>query len=256
MPDSSFFNNDLFHFKHIVLIAVSLAVIVAGTIVTRRFKIKTMYRILMGVGIVSETVKVFSYVLMNEDRLGGYLPKTDLPFHLCSVQLIFIFILNFSKNEKIKKLLHAFMYPTCLIGGAMALLIATSSSRSNWFITVQYFTYHSVIIIFALYLLMHERFTVKDYARCLAFLGFMGMAAIYVNSILYDGVSDINFMYVIHPPVSGIPLFNTDHGWLVYIIEYAVIAVAAVTACYGKPIVKALFSGKRGSVPAEEQISR
>ncbi|MBP1588235.1 MAG: YwaF family protein [Clostridia bacterium] len=241
MPASSFFNNDLFHFKHIVLMAVSLIIIIVGTILTRKFKLKTMYRILMAVGIVSETVKVFSYVLMNEDKLGGYLPKTDLPFHLCSIQLIFIFILNVSGNEKIRRILHAFMYPTCLIGGVMALIIATSSSRSNWFITVQYFTYHSAIIIFALYLLMHERFTVKDYTRCLVFLAFIGMTAIYVNSILYDGASDINFMYVIHPPIDGIPFFNTSNGWLVYMVEYAIIATLAVTACYIKPVFRAIF---------------
>ena len=254
--DPSFFNNDLFHFKHIILIAVSLIIIVAGTVLTRRFKLKTMYRILMAVGIVSETVKVFSYILMNEDRLGGYLPKTDLPFHLCSIQLIFIFILNISENEKIRRILHAFMYPTCLIGGVMALLIATSSSRSNWFITVQYFSYHSVIIVFALYLLMHERFTVKDYGRCMVFLGFIGMMAIYVNSILCDGVSDINFMYVIHPPVNGIPLFNTDHGWLVYMIEYAVIATVAVTACYIKPVFSAIFGKKQAAVLSEDPAAK
>ena len=49
-------------------------------------------------------IKVFAYAIMNEERLGGILPKSDLPFQLCSIQLIFFAILIFSKNEKIKKM--------------------------------------------------------------------------------------------------------------------------------------------------------
>ncbi|MBQ9481167.1 MAG: hypothetical protein IJU84_03290, partial [Clostridia bacterium] len=39
---------------------------------------------------------------------------------------------------------------------------------------------------------------------------------------------------------SGLPLLNKDHGWLVYIINYAWIAVTALTLCYIKPVVKAI----------------
>ena len=52
------------------------------------------------IGIISEIIKVVYYIVRNESTHGGYLPKTDLPFHLCSIQIIFLAILHYSKNEK------------------------------------------------------------------------------------------------------------------------------------------------------------
>ena len=69
-------------------------------------------------GIISETIKVFYYISTNDN--GNYLPPTDLPFHLCSIQIIFLFILHMSENQKIKRLLLAFMIPTGLFGGIAA----------------------------------------------------------------------------------------------------------------------------------------
>ena len=70
-------------------------------------------------------------------------------------------------------------------------------------------------------------------------------AAMYINSILYDGVSNINFMYVASPPMGGLPFLNEDHGWLVYIAHYGCLVLLCVTACYIKPIVKALSRKKQ-----------
>ena len=84
------------------------------------------------------------------------------------------------------------------------------------------------------------KFTIKDYFNTLKMLGLVGLFAIYINSILYDGESNINFMYVINPPVDGLPLLNKDHGWLVYILTYAAIAFLAVSICYIKPIILAI----------------
>ena len=42
------------------------------------------------------------------------------------------------------------MVPSCLIGGAAALLIPTTSAMNYWIITFQYFIYHIMIIVFAI----------------------------------------------------------------------------------------------------------
>lgn len=250
---------DMFQLRHILAIVICAALIVVLPILAakKNLKISTVHRILLAVGIVSETIKVIAYILMNEETLGGYLPKTDLPFHLCSIQIIFILILNFSKNEKVKHLLQGFMIPTCLIGGIAAIILATSSARSNWVIAVQYYGYHSVITAYAIYLLANKeiKFTVKDYANTLIMLAITLFVAIYINSILYTpkfvlnpetGLFEakefmsINFMYVSDPPQSGLPFLNEDHGWIVYIVHYALLAAFAVTMCYIKPIIDAI----------------
>jgi len=183
----------------------------------------------------------------NEATHGGILPKTDLPFHLCSIQILFIVVINISSNEKIKRFLYSFMIPSCLLGGIAALLLATSSSLNGmWILSLQYFGYHVAIIVLALKLMTSKEFspTIKDYFNCLKFLLVLMFGAMYINSILYDGVSKINFMYVASPPMDGLPFLNENHGWLVYIAHYGCLVLFCVTACYAKVIFKALTKKK------------
>ena len=74
------------------------------------------------------------------------------------------------------------------------------------------------------------------------FLGVVGLGAIYLNSILNDGSGNINFMYVVKPPQENLPILNLDHGWFVYILSYAGVAVTCITIIYIKPIIKAIKS--------------
>lgn len=233
----------LFGTKHIILIAVSFVLIGVLYFLSRRLSLAKMCKALFYVGIVSETVKIFYYIITNEDKLGGYLPKTDLPFHLCSIQILFIAFIVYSKNDSVKRFIMSFMIPSCLFGGIAAILIATDSSRNGSpVITAQYFLYHIAITVFALYLLTSREFkvTVKDYTNSLKFVGIVMFFAVYINSVLYDGVSNINFMYVVSPPQSGLPFLNEKHGWLVYIVHYAFTVLFAITLCYIKPIITAI----------------
>ena len=145
--------------------------------------------------------------------------------------------------DKLKDLLLSFMVPSCLFGGVAALLIATNSSlNGGWILSVQYFGYHVSISVFAIALLRGSEYplTIKRYFNCLKFLVVLMLFAIYINSILYDGVSNINFMYVASPPKSGLPFLTEEYGWLVYICHYAFTVVFCVTLCYIKPIVAAI----------------
>ena len=64
--------------------------------------------------------------------------------------------------------------------------------------------------------------------------------AIYINSIVYDGSDKINFMYVVSPPVDGLPFLTEKYGWFVYIMHYACLVLFCVTMCYIKPIITAI----------------
>lgn len=248
----------MFGTKHLILLCLCVILAAVIYIFTHKWSLKSWLKLILVVGIISEVTKIAYYILANEEVYGGYLPKTDLPFQLCSIQIIFVVMLNVLKNEKFKRILLSFMLPSCLIGGLAAILIPTSSSLTGtWVITTQYFVYHTMIISFSIYLFgcKEIEWNIKDYVKALCFLGVMGFIAIYINSMFYDVhnyivyedgtkviemVSRTNFMYVVDPPQSGLPFLNKDHGWGVYIMHYAFTAVFAITLCYIVPIVKAI----------------
>lgn len=232
--------HNLFGTKHIIILIFCFILIILGWFFTRKAKFKNVIKTMLIIGIISEIIKVIYYIVRNEALYGGYLPKSDLPFHLCSIQIIFIAILHYSKNEKFKKLLMSFMLPSCLFGGIAALLIATDSSRNGmWIITGQYFGYHVAISVFALYLLTNKemKWTIKDFINCLKLLGLFGLLSIYINSMLNDGSGSINFMYTVRPPQSGLPYLNLNQGWFIYILKYAALAIVVITLTYIKPII-------------------
>lgn len=232
--------HSIFGAKHLIILAISLAAMVFGVLFARKWSIQKLAKTMLGIGLASEFIKIFYYIIANEATHGGVLPKTDLPFHLCSIQLIFMAVLVFSANQRLKQLLVSFMIPSCLFGGIAALLIATTSSlNGGWILSVQYFGYHVAISVFALSLLLGKEhtLTVQGYVDCLRFLVGLALFAVYINSVLYNGVSNINFMYVVSPPQSGLPFLTEEYGWAVYICHYSFTVVFCVTLCYIKPIV-------------------
>lgn len=235
----------LFGPKHLVIIFVCIGLVVGLFLLSRKLKFTTVCKIMLYVGIVSETIKIFYYIIQNESTHHGLLPKTDLPFHLCSIQILFILIVNLTKNEKIKRFLLSFMYPSCLIGGFAAILIATDSSLNGmWILTAQYFLYHVSIMVLALNICTRKEMQLKvsDYFDCLKFLLVLMFAAVYINSIVNDGSDKINFMYVVSPPADGLPFLTEKYGWGVYITHYAALILFCVTMCYIKPIIVGIIS--------------
>lgn len=233
----------IFGAKHLILVGVCIVAIVGLFLLARKQRFSTVSKTLFYIGIVSETIKILYYIVRNEAKYGGILPKSDLPFQLCSIQIIFIAIINFSKSDKLKRFLLAFMAPSCLFGGAAAILIATNSALNGmWIISLQYFAYHAAIIVYSLciYTSKEIKLNIGDYFNCLKFLGVLAFFAIYINSMMYDGVSEFNFMYVVSPPQEGLPFLNENDGWLAYICRYALLVIVCVTLGYIKPIIDAV----------------
>ena len=247
------YSNALFGPVHLVQIAVSLILIVVLSILVTKIEFKKCCKYLLYVGLISEVVKIFYYIMDNEATHGGYLPKTDLPFHLCSIQIIFILIINLVSSEKVKRFILSFMLPSCLIGGIAAILIATSSARNSPIITCQYYLYHVAIVVFAIKIYTQKEFKldINDFLNSLKFIVAIMFFAIYINSIIFtDGmiagtVREINFMYVVSPPQEGLPFLNENHGWFVYICHYACLILIAIVGCYIKPIITFFKSKKK-----------
>ena len=242
--------NELFGTVHLIQAIVSIFLIVLLSILATKVSFKKCCKWLLYVGIVSETIKVFYYIIRNEEVYGGYLPKTDLPFHLCSIQIIFILLINILSSEKIKRFILSFMLPSCLIGGIAAILIATDSARNSPIITAQYYLYHVAIVVFAIkiYTTKEITLTLNDYFNSLKMIVGVMFFAIYINSIVFTPqmlgpdatMGEVNFMYVVSPPQSGLPFLNENHGWMVYICHYGCLVLFAITACYIKPIINSI----------------
>ncbi len=246
----------MFSVKHIIILLISIASIVGLYFLTRKWTLRNKFKGFLIIAVISEAVKIFYYIMANEAEYGGILPKSDLPFQLCSIQILFSIFILFAKGEKVKRAVMAFMYPSGLIGGAAAILIPTYSALNAWVITFQYFIFHVVLITLALHILTDKelKLTIKDYFSSLIFILILMFFAIYINSMMYDGVSDVNFMYVVSPPVSGLPFLNENNGWFVYIMHYALVILVSITLCYIKQIIVAVkekIKNKQAS-PADE----
>ncbi|MBQ3589851.1 MAG: hypothetical protein II980_05300, partial [Clostridia bacterium] len=119
----------------------------------------------------------------------------------------------------------------------------------------QYFLYHVAITVFALRLLTAKEMNwrVKDMLNCYKLLLVMMFFAIYINSIVYDGVSNINFMYVVGPPQEGLPYLNKNNGWLSYIFRYAILIVFCVSLCYIKAIIDTIKDKRKEKEQASQE---
>jgi hypothetical protein len=103
------------------------------------------------------------------------------------------------------------------------------------------------------------KFTIKDYFACLKFLLVLMFFAFYINSMLYEttGGADVNFMYVISPPQSGLPFLTEKYGWFVYIVHYAFLVLTCLTLSYIAPIIRAIKEklAKTEALPETETVS-
>ena len=148
--------------NHFILLAISLMLIITLPIIIKKTNISfnKILNIMLILWIISELTKLcsnISYLLsdgtivkiINYEAQEGinvvraFYPREELPFHLCSIQPIFMLIIKFSKNIKFTSMLKHFMFPTCLLGAFIALLIPTIDCEFANPQVYEYFFFHS-----------------------------------------------------------------------------------------------------------------
>lgn len=224
----------MFSTLHFVWLGISVALIIAGSIVTikKNISLKTTLSILCAICVASEIVKIF-YVMIRGERFndnGYFIKETDLPFHLCSLQLFFAFVARFTQKQKVRDFCINFMIPTCAIGGTAALLIVTVPCVFTNVRTYQYFVYHISLIWFAVVAIKKSglKLDVKAMLKMLVGLGAIVYVTFYINGFFQN----TNFLYLSEPPMDGLPILNMDNGWFVYFISYMVLALVLITLFY------------------------
>lgn len=148
------------------------------------------------IALMSEIVKVTGVIEMvpsaGGELLMPYLPLNHLPLHFCSIQIILIAIAGFTQNDKRREALLAFMAPTCVIGGLMALampsIFTTTISIEQAFtspISYQFFIFHSMLISLGLIIVRSGEieWTMKNFRNTTLTVYALGFASLYLNSI-------------------------------------------------------------------------
>ena len=171
----------MFTLNHFIWLAIVLVTIIGLLILqkTKKIKYDTIITYMFIMSIISELIKIFSNLIQTEAG-GTVLDPADLPFHLCSIQIFFIFALKFViKTEESKQKLLGFMAPTMLVGGAIALFIPTVGVEFSKLQVYQYFIFHANIITFAIYVLKERlvNYTWKSFFRNISYLGMLALIA-------------------------------------------------------------------------------
>ena len=119
----------MFTWRHLMWLVICTGLIYAAVYVYRkkRPELNSVLTVALIIAVISESVKMAGVIELvpsqNGELLLPYLPLNHLPLHFCSIQIILIAVARFMKNEKRRETLLAFMTPTCILGGIMALLM-------------------------------------------------------------------------------------------------------------------------------------
>lgn len=220
----------MFTLNHFIWLGIVLVLIIGLLFIQKKKNISfdNVMTFMLIMSIVSELIKIFSNLIETSEG-GIVLDPGDLPFHLCSIQIFFIFAVKFLvKTEEGKEKLLGFMAPTMLVGGVLALFIPTVGVKFTKLQVYQFFLFHGCIIAFAIYVLKGRlvNYTWKTFFRNLAYLGIVALIATWINSILSVTNPKVNFFYLCRPPMEGLPILNLNHGWYVYFLTIVGIALS------------------------------
>lgn len=215
----------MFTLAHFVWLSVIAVAIIALMILIRKLNVSNavVQRIVF---VVLVALKIFHLSLSMKTLPDGgmVINQTQLSFHLCSITIYEIILINVIKNKKFVKVLKSFIVPCALIGAAMALLIPTEGVDVATPRVWQYMLIHGTLVFYGCYLALIERvdMSFRAYGTNLKLLLAVVMVAFLMNSVLEQ--YDTNFLFLRKPPMEGLPILNLNHGWFVYFICLAFVA--------------------------------
>lgn len=220
----------MFTIPHLIWLGILGMLIAAALIVLTRIRADHSRVSLVTMAVLVALKLVHISLSMKESEFGGMvIDQNQLSFHLCSIQIYFIIVINFIKNQKAVKAIKSFIVPCAVIGAAMSLLIPTEGVDPATPRVWQYMLIHAVLIFYGFYLMLVEKVDLGAhvYLRNLEFLLIVVAVAFLMNSVLEQ--YETNFLFLRTPPMEGLPLLNLDNGWYLYFVALASAAVILLT---------------------------
>jgi len=199
-------------------------------------------KIIWIVAIAGMLCEIERLIFFMEETEGGFrLPPDFLPFNLCQFQVILMFILAFSEDIQKHKLLLSFMYPTLVGVAFMGSMIPAAATYHGLLelSTYRYFFFHAMLMFFGLYLYLSRpiQYSLKNYFAGI-FFTFSSMAfAVWLNAF-FGWDPSVNHMFVVRPPIEGLPILNLNNGWLNYMFDMTWVGFTLITLCYLPVIIR------------------
>ena len=178
-----------------------------------------------------------------------YLETNHIPLHLCSLQIITIFLVRFMKESNKRTILLSFLATTAPLGAIFALalpsVLGSTVLPGHEFlhpIAYQTFLYHTMLITLGLYINISKevQFEKKHYWYTFAILGSLAFVSLYINSLfghaIYNADTLIsvehttNFFFTYLTPI-GLVL-KTKWQWFIYIGIISLLAMALIALFY------------------------
>ncbi len=244
--------NEFLGTNHFIFLGICIVLIVTSLIIFKKKKVSfnTVLNIMLVVAVLSELIKINEYIVPyyeDGNAIGVYFEKEGLPFHLCSIQIIFLFIVRLCKEGSFKNKLLAFQYPTAFLGSLLALMLATITIEFDRPLAWQYFLYHACLLVYGLYIPMSKVVEINTkmfFNTCVCLVGLF-IVSIYINGMIavppqdvINGAGEVIgsteglyvwFFYSTKPPIKDLPILNLDNGWIVYILSILAIGIITVT---------------------------
>lgn len=252
----------MFTLNHFIWLAVCLLVGVISAAYLRKYRpsLRTVLSVACVGCIISEVIKTFSVLKMVPSADGSsmhlILEMQHLPLHLCSIQIIFIFMARFAHNKKTVETILAFMYPTCTLGALFALalpsIFSSSIKVSQAFthpLAYQFFLFHTMLVILGTYIALSGEVDIRPrhYFSTLGILAGLAFLSLYLNSIFAETTYvngelvsvdySPNFFFTQDTPI-GIELYE-KWQWYLYMAIIVALAVVLIGLFYLPFFIKA-----------------
>ena len=244
---------------HLIFIAISFIMIISGTAICcyRRPPLDRLLKVILVVAFLLEAFKMLDvleivpvvepfvengrFVYKETGKYTAFLKAEHVPFELCSMQILFLFFAVFLKDEKWKKRFYSIIYGTAIIGGTIAILlssIAPEYASAGAFLASprawEFFIYHSLIIISALYIGISKESDIhfKDCIWMIIAIVLLDYASFYMNAICSVPVYQNDRLIGVEYAVNYFSSFNDPLGipmpekWM-HLIYLAIRAAAA-----------------------------
>ena len=245
----------MFSPQHLVWLAICAVAIflTLRELLARKLPLEQVLSASCVLAAASEFIKLLTYIQMVPTADGSamhmFIEWRHLPFHLCSIQIFLIFYVRLTASARNREVILAFMYPTCILGALMAILMPsiftngiTPAQAFTHPIAYQFFVYHSMLIILGVYIAKSDEVNIK-FSHLYSTLGIMAaftVLSIYLNSAFayptYSGTELLsventpNFFFTFRTPI-GI-LLTEIWQWYLYLAIIVALAIVLITLFY------------------------
>ena len=154
--------------------------------------------------------------------------------------------MHFTQNEKFKDVLTSILYTTCLIGGTLGIVLSSIApyitdlfSFAISIRTWQFFIYHSMLVIYGIYLYENKKYPIKfeNLKYVILFSIILDFLSLYINSVFISPIyvngdeligvrNQVNFFSSYNNPFK-IPM-KTKSEWLIYVVIKYFIGLFAI----------------------------